>query len=116
MITAPASSAGESRSCPHCKSIILKSATSCPLCRHNLRFQAIGAGPVARPANCALLVEGALNNRGDDEALEYFILMEVRDDSGKLISRQSVGVGAIRRAEKRIFSLRVELTPANRAD
>lgn len=115
MITTAASAAGESRSCPHCKSTILKSATSCPLCRHNLRFQAIGAGPVTRPTDCALLVEGALKNRGDDEALEYFILMEVRDDSGKLISRQSVGVGAIRRAEKRIFSLRVELSPVNRS-
>jgi hypothetical protein len=116
MITSTASLAGESRSCPHCKSIILKSATTCPLCRHNLRFQAIGAGPVTRPTNCAFLVEGAVKNRGDDEALEYFILMEVRDDAGKLISRQSVGVGAIRRAENRIFSLRVELTPANRPD
>jgi hypothetical protein len=115
MITTSAFSAGESRNCPHCKSLILKSATSCPLCRHNLRFQATGAGPGTRRPDCALLVEGALKNPGNDEALEYFILMEVRDDSGKLISRQSVGVGAIRRAEKRIFSLRVELTPVNRS-
>jgi len=116
MITTAVSTAGESRTCPHCKSTILKSAATCPLCRHNLRFQSIGAGPVARPTNCALLVEGALKNRGDDEALEYFVLMEVRDEAGKLISSQSVGVGAIRRAEKRIFSLRVELAPAHRPD
>jgi hypothetical protein len=44
--------------------------------------------------------------------LEYFLLMEVRDEAGKVISRQSVGVGAIPQATKRIFSLRIETTPA----
>jgi len=57
-------------------------------------------------------VEGALKNSSENEALEYCVLMEVRDDNGKLLSRQSVGVGAIPRAEKRVFSLRVELAPA----
>ena len=63
-----------------------------------------------------LVVNGhVLVPRPETELLVEDILMEVRDDSGKLISRQSVGVGAIRRAEKRIFSLRVELTPVNRS-
>jgi len=38
--------------------------------------------------------------------------MEVRDDAGKLVSRQVIGIGALHPAEKRIFSLRVEMTPA----
>jgi hypothetical protein len=107
---------GESRSCPHCKATILKSAASCPLCRHNLRFVSIGAAPSAQPKRCALMVEGALKNSSENEVLEYFVLMEVRDESGKLVSRQSVGVGAIPRAEKRIFSLRVEIAPATIAN
>jgi hypothetical protein len=57
-------------------------------------------------------VEGTIKNSGDEATLEYFVLMEVRDETGRLISRQSVGVGAIQRAEKRIFSLRIEMTPA----
>jgi len=112
MKAAGVSAAGESRSCPHCQATILKSAASCPLCRHNLRFVSIGAAPSAQPKRCALLVEGALKNSSENEVLEYFVLMEVRDESGKLMSRQSVGVGAIPRAEKRIFSLRVEIAPA----
>ena len=108
--------AGESRSCPHCQATILKSAASCPLCRHNLRFVSIGAAPSAQPKRCALMVEGALKNSSENEVLEYFVLMEVRDESGKLLSRQSVGVGAIPRAEKRIFSLRVEIAPARIAN
>ena len=113
---ASVSAAGESRSCPHCKATILKSAATCPLCRHNLRFVSIGAAPSAQPKRCALLVEGALKNSSENEVLEYFVLMEVRDESGKLLSRQSVGVGAIPRAEKRIFSLRVEVAPATIAN
>jgi hypothetical protein len=38
--------------------------------------------------------------------------MEVRDDSGKLLSRQMIGVGAFHATEKRIFSVRVEMSPA----
>jgi hypothetical protein len=104
--------AGESRSCPHCKATILKSAATCPICRHNLRFAAFGAEPRSRPTSCPLFVEGTLKNAGDGGALEYFLLMEVRDETGKVISRQSIGVGAIPKATKRIFSLRIETTPA----
>src|SRR5574341_1420841 len=108
-VRAPA--AGEARSCPHCKATILKSAASCPLCRHSLRFISIGAAPRNKPTTCPLLVEGTIKNSGDEETLEYFVLMEVQDETGRLISRQSVGVGAIHRTEKRIFSLRVEMAP-----
>ncbi|HET7006146.1 MAG TPA: hypothetical protein VFK65_11670 [Candidatus Binatia bacterium] len=103
--------AGESRSCPHCKATILKSAATCPICRHNVRFAAFGAEPRNRPTSCPLWVEGTLKNTADGAALEYFVLMEVRDEAGKVISRQSIGVGAIPKATKRIFSLRIETTP-----
>ena len=104
--------AGESRSCPHCKATILKSAATCPICRHNLRFTSFGAEPRAKPTSCPLSVEGTLKNTGEGGALEYFVLMEVRDEVGKVISRQSFGVGAIPQATKRIFSLRIETAAA----
>lgn len=101
---------GEARTCPHCKGTILKSAASCPLCHHVLRFVSVGAGNGSYPTTSPLLVEGEINHPDDGEALEYCILIEVRDGAGKLISRQTVGVGALHRAEKRIFSLRVEMS------
>src|ERR671919_2122761 len=104
--------AGESRTCPHCKATILKSSASCPLCRHLLRFVAMGTEPRAHPSTCPLLVEGTINHPGNGEALEYSILMEVHDQAGKLISRQTVGVGALHPAEKRTFLLRVEVASA----
>jgi hypothetical protein len=107
-----ASAAGESRACPHCKATILKSAGSCPICRHVLKFVSREADPRSHPIACPLFVEGTINHPGDGEAVEYSILMEVHDQTGKLISRQSLGVGALQRAEKRTFSLRVELSSA----
>ncbi len=104
--------AGQSRRCPHSRAQSLKSAASCPMCQQNLRFVSIGNEPRTKPTSCQLSVEGTLENGGDDGALEYILLMEVRDEAGKVISRQSVGVGAIPQQEKRIFSLRIETTPA----
>src|SRR5919205_2466155 len=106
-----ASVAGESRTCPHCKSTILKSSASCPICHHVLRFAA--AGQAAQPAvtSCPLSVEGTIHHPGDGEALEYSIVLEVHDETGKVISRQSVAVGALHRAGKRSIILKVELAP-----
>jgi hypothetical protein len=105
-----APAAGESRICPHCKATILKSSVSCPTCRHVLRFGSAGNDSRSAPTSCPLLVEGTIDHPGNGEALEYSILMEVHDETGKLISRQTVGVGALRQAEKRTFSLRVEVS------
>ena len=110
MKASPMAVAGESRDCPHCKATILKSSTSCPLCRHVLRFGAVGAVQRSVPTTCPLLVEGTLVHPGEGDAREYFILLEIRDSAGKLLSRQSVGVGAVQRSEKRVFSVRVEMT------
>ncbi|MGH7823854.1 MAG: hypothetical protein ACREQ7_01570 [Candidatus Binatia bacterium] len=105
-----ASLAGDSRTCPHCKATILKSSVSCPLCRHVLRFVSVGTDPRSNSTTCPLLVEGTIDHSGNGEALEYSILMEVHDENGKLVSRQTVGVGALYPAEKRIFSVRVEVS------
>jgi hypothetical protein len=105
-----ASVAGEARTCPHCKATILKSSASCPLCRHVLRFVAGGAATRSHPTQCPLFVEGTIHHPGDGDALEYSILMEIHDETGKLLSRQTVGVGALHRMGKRTFSLRVEMS------
>lgn len=107
------STAGESRSCPHCNATILKSATSCPMCRHMLRAATLSFEPRSTLTTCPLLVEGTLQNPGGGDPLEYQVLMEVRDDTGKLLSRQIIGVGALHASEKRIFSLRIEMSSAN---
>ena len=106
------STAGESRSCPHCGATILKSATSCPMCRHMLRATTLSFEPRSTLTACPLLVEGTLQNPGGDP-LEYHVLVEVRDDTGKLLSRQIVDVGALHASEKRVFSLRIEMSSAD---
>jgi hypothetical protein len=40
--------------------------------------------------------------------MEYQLLMEVRDEAGKLRSRQTVDLGAVLQGQQRIFSLRVK--------
>jgi hypothetical protein len=106
--------AGESRICPHCKETILKSSVSCPICNHVLRFGSITKDFDSHPTTCLLLVEGTVHHPANGETLEYSLIVEVRDGTGKLVSRQNVGVGALRRSETRTFSLRVEAARAAR--
>jgi hypothetical protein len=77
-----------------------------------LRANSFGFEPRSKPTMCPLLVEGTFEHPGAGEPLEYQVLMEVKDEAGKLLKRQVIGVGALRLAEKRVFSLRVEMTPA----
>jgi hypothetical protein len=107
---------GRTRVCPHCKATILESAPVCPQCRHHLRFGAAGAAAQA-PAEgfSALRVEGSVEHppRGGD--WEYSVVVTIRNDRGEELSRQVVGVGALRPSESRSFSLSVNiLTPGGR--
>ena len=52
---------------------------------------------------CPLLIEGTLKHPGEGEALEYSVVVEARNNSGKLLPRQIVGVGAIDQTEQRVF-------------
>lgn len=47
--------------------------------------------------------------------MEYSVVIEVYDDSRKVISRQVMAVGALHHAEKRTVSLRVEVSPDSSA-
>jgi len=106
--------AGRTRVCPHCKATILESAPVCPQCHHHLRF--VGAAAPQPPEGfSALRVEGTVRHpeRGGD--WEYSIVLAIRNERGEEISRQVVGVGALRAGQSRTFTLSVEvMTPGGR--
>jgi hypothetical protein len=109
-------SVGRTRTCPHCKATILESAVVCPQCRHHLKF-GVAAASVAKPEGfTALRVEGSIEHpqRGGD--WEYSVVLTICNERGEELSRQVVGVGALRPSESRRFSLAVEvMTPGGRA-
>lgn len=101
---------GKTRTCPHCKAVILESLSICPGCLHHLRFdQEAAKRQVA--ANSALRVEGVIRHPPLEEAWEYFVVIAVRNDKGEEVTRQVVNVGSLQPAEKRTFSLSVEVLP-----
>ncbi|MFI4970893.1 MAG: hypothetical protein ACHP7D_11870 [Lysobacterales bacterium] len=101
-------SAGTTRTCPHCKSTILESASVCPACQHHLRFDP-AATQRAQQTTSALRVEGTVRHPADGEAWEYSMVLSIRNDRGEEIDRKLVGVGAMRPGEARTFSLDVEI-------
>ncbi len=101
---------GKTRTCPHCKAAILETLSICPGCLHHLRFdQEAAKRQVA--ATSALRVEGIIRHPPLQEALEYFVVIAVRNDRGEEVTRQVVNVGALQGAEKRTFTLSVEVLP-----
>jgi hypothetical protein len=109
-------SVGKTRSCPHCKATILESALICPQCRHHLQFGAGSkAASDATPKFSALNVEGTLRHVEGGGDWEYSVVLSIRNERGEEISRQVVGVGALRRTEARTFTLSVDVaTPGGR--
>jgi len=106
--TVRSSAAGATRLCPHCRAVILQSATSCPACKKHLRFEP-GAAARAAPSFSALKLEGALRHPENGQSWEYSVLVTVRNDKGEEVSRQVVGVGAIHPGEGRNFTFSVEV-------
>lgn len=101
--------AGATRPCPHCKAVILESSAVCPACRGHLRFDA----PATDLSQhfVPLQVEGTV--RGEDSgSFEYTMLVVIRDENGKELSRHVAGVGAVHPGEARSFSVTVEAVPA----
>lgn len=101
---------GATRECPHCKETILESATTCPACRHHLRFEA-GSTASETGALTPLRVEGSIRHPSDTPAWEYSVVVAVRNDRGEEIARKLICVGAINPSEQRTFTLTVEVTP-----
>jgi hypothetical protein len=116
MITGrPAASYGKQRTCPHCKAVILASATVCPACRHHLQFH-----PTTdkRATAVPLKVEGSVRHPASGEPWEYSVVVAIRNERGEEITRHVVGVGALQPSEARVFSLAVEVfgSPASMAE
>ena len=103
-------STGKTRTCPHCKATILESLSICPGCMHHLRFDSEAAKRQVA-ATSALRVEGLIRHPPLEEPWEYFVVIAVRNDRGEEVARQVVNVGALQGAEKRTFTLSVEMLP-----
>jgi len=83
----------------------------CPACRGHLRFDP-DANQAQRKRSTPLSVEAALRHATDDAPVEYTMVLSIRDELGKEIVRQVVGVGVLRPGEERRFSLSVEAAEA----
>jgi hypothetical protein len=116
MLAGRASSAtgGRTRTCPHCKATILESAAICPQCRHHLKFGAAAVAAQAQPGVSAFKVEGTLQHAAGGGDWEYSVVLSIRNERGEEMSRQVVGVGALRPAESRTFTLSVDVVKPGR--
>lgn len=98
--------AGTTRTCPHCRAVILASAAVCPSCRKHLRFV---PGAEAQPTFSPLRVEGTVRHPSVGEAWEYSVTISIRNDKGEEVGRQIVGVGALQPGEGRTFTFSVDV-------
>ncbi|MEP6999852.1 MAG: hypothetical protein ABI969_05205 [bacterium] len=98
--------AGATRTCPHCRAVILHSAAVCPSCKKHLRFV---PGGDAVPTFSPLRVEGAIRHPNAGEAWEYSVLVTITNDRGEEVGRQVVGVGALQPGEERKFTFAVQM-------
>ena len=101
---------GTARTCPHCQATILDSASVCPACRHHLRFD---SEPAVVPSSMPLRIDGTIRHPAAGVAVEYSVVLAIHDGRGKELSRQVIGVGALRPDDERMVSLTVEVfTPS----
>jgi hypothetical protein len=102
-------SPGKTRTCPHCKAVILESASVCPGCQHHLRFGSDAAQKVE--ARNALHIEGRIKHPPDEEPWEYSVVVYVRNERGEEVARHVINVGALANTEERTVSLAVDVMP-----
>lgn len=99
--------AGTTRTCPHCRAVVLESSSVCPSCRHHLRFDPSAKG--GRPTQNALSVSGTIRHPVDAPPWEYTVVVAIKNARGEEVARQVVGVGALQPGDERTVSLTVEL-------
>lgn len=102
-------SAGKTRTCPHCKAVILESSSVCPGCQHHLRFGSDSSQKVE--SRTALQVEGKIRHPPQEDPWEYSVVVFIRNERGEEIARHVINVGALSNAEERVVSLAVEVMP-----
>lgn len=101
---------GKTRSCPHCKALILESASICPACNHHLRFDPKAvAEKRAQSTHTPLRVEGTFRHPNVGESWEYSVVVTIKNERGEELARKVVGVGALTAEEARTFSLSVDV-------
>ena len=114
MSTPRPGTAGATRSCPHCKTTILESASVCPACKHHLRFDDAAATALrASETIVPLRVQGTVRHPPDGGPWEYTVVLSIKNNRGDEIARHVVGVGAMQVNEERTFTLAVEAVPRN---
>ena len=101
---------GKTRTCPHCKAVVLESLSVCPGCLHHLRFDSEAAKRQVA-ATTALKVDGVIRHPAVEEPWEYYVVVAIRNERGEEIERRVINVGALQGAEKRTVSLSVEVLP-----
>jgi hypothetical protein len=100
---------GKTRTCPHCRAVILDSASVCPGCQHHLRFGS-DAGPKVA-ARTALHIEGKIKHPPAEEPWEYSVVVFIRNERDEEVARHVINVGALSHGEERVVSLAVEVMP-----
>jgi hypothetical protein len=105
------STAGATRTCPHCRAVILQSAAICPSCKKHLRFA--GGDSALVPTVVPLRVEASVRHPAAGEAWEYSAVVVITNDRGEEVGRHIVGVGALQPNETRTFSFTVEVFAPN---
>ena len=114
MSTPRPGTAGATRSCPHCKTVILESASVCPACKHHLRFdEAAAVAQRMAETIVPLHVQGTVRHPPEGPAWEYTVVLTIRNDRGVEIARHVAGVGAMQANEERTFTLSMEAVPRN---
>jgi len=111
MNTSRTAAPGKTRTCPHCKSTILDSASVCPACHHHLRFDPKAIAERRQAATVTpLRVEGSFRHpENGSSAWEYSVVIAIRNDRGEEIERKIVGVGALQAGEGRSVTLSVDV-------
>ena len=109
MSTVRRTPAGATRTCPHCRAVILQSTSVCPSCRKHLRFAPGAGGGAAVPTFSPLRVEGSIRHPKVGEAWEYAVTVSITNERGEEVTRQIVGVGAIQPGDQRKFTFAVEV-------
>ena len=67
-------SPGATRPCPHCKAVILESASVCPACRGHLRYDEASMER-AKTRSVPLDIEGTLSPPAGDTVHEYSMVL-----------------------------------------
>ncbi|MEO7084085.1 MAG: hypothetical protein ABI442_03790 [Gemmatimonadaceae bacterium] len=102
--------AGATRTCPHCRTVILQSSAVCPACKKHLRFEpGASKATAAQPSFSPLRVEGTIKHPEVGEPWEYSVMISIRNERGEEVTRQIVGVGALQPGEGRTFTFSVDV-------